>query len=734
MNNSDPETSSLAAMVESTARRILAKHWGRAGIDGHDEKSERDGQIEKVLAAFKEAGLDRLGSEADSHDLPLCIAVCRVLGEASCTAPFAAGVLANMAMQGRSPVDDDRPTVFAISEDGVEIGPNGATGSIGFLDHASHAEMLMLLIPGTGIVRIDLCHSGAKIRRETILGGHVVDAIILHEAPAMPVALPGQQIADLSLIAPLLSCSRALGAAERGFEMVLDYARERRQFGRPIGAFQAIQHKLANSRMLLDAARLLVERAASSHRAGGAQWVDDAHSAILFCQLHLRQIALETHHCFGAIGFAEEHEAPSQFRIVHADIARSGGFFGMSRSYADFLFDPAQGRRADEIDESDPARPLRCKVRHWLDANWGARERQENADRPFEDRHWNAEFARKMGSAGWTTINWPSHEEGLDLSPVEQLAFSEEIIRHEAPDGSTIAASRLLAPEVIAHGSSRLKAEMIPLLRSGEASACLGYSEPGAGSDLASLQTTAMRDAGGYVVNGQKIWTSDGHRASHMLLAARTNPDQNVKHGAITLFVVPMDTSGITLRPMPALHGHVFCNIFFDDVRIPEWTRLGEEGEGWSILSSALASERVVMGAFASQLSDLLGRLIARLRGSPLAREGDIRARIAVLAAEVQAARLLSLRSIELSSGDYTPLVESAMAKVFASELSQKLTETAIDIFGPAAMVDGPAEGDVADGLVGQLLRRSIMMVVGGGSNEIQRNVIALRGLRLPSK
>ena len=137
-----------------------------------------------------------------------------------------------------------------------------------------------------------------------------------------------------------------------------------------------------------------------------------------------------------------------------------------------------------------------------------------------------------------------------------------------------------------------------------------------------------------------------------------------------------------------------------------------------------------------SPASIIVAPAVAGIGAGPLdmAALGDIRARIAVLAAEVQAARLLSLRSIELSSGDYTPLVESAMAKVFASELSQKLTETAIDIFGPAAMVDGPAEGDVADGLVGQLLRRSIMMVVGGGSNEIQRNVIALRGLRLPSK
>lgn len=725
LNDNDLETKSLSAMVEDTVRRILARNWSREGSDDH---------VKAVLAEFDEAGLTTLGSGDATHDLPLCVAISRELGRATCTVPLVGHFLTNMAMAGKLPDDRGGFTVFAIGDENVDRGQGCVSGTIRFVHHASMAAALTLLLPDRSIARIDLSDQGVEVSRETILGGYAVDRIALRDAPATFVSLSAQQAVDLSLITRLLSCARAYGAAERGFEMVLDYARDRRQFGRPIGAFQAIQHKLANSRMILDAARLHVERAAGGSRNSGAQWMDDAHAAILFCQLHLRHVTLETHHCFGAIGFAEDHEAPSQFRMVHVDMARLGGPTKTGRDYADFLLDSASEDGVVRVDPSDPSTPLRGKVREWLAEAWSDNDQQENASRDFEDRHWNPDFARKMGAAGWTTINWPAEEGGLDLSPLEQLAVSEEFIRQGVPDGSTIAGSRLLATEVFTHGSPRLKDEILPLLRSGEASVCLGYSEPGAGSDLASLQTRATRDTGGYVVNGQKIWTSDGHRCSHMILAARTDADPTVKHGAITLFVMPMDTPGITVRPMPALHGHVFCNIFFDDVRIPEWTRLGDEGQGWSILNNALASERVVMGAFASQLDDLLGRLIAELRGSPLADAGDIRIRIATLAAEVRAARLLSLRSIELSGSDYTPLVESAIAKVFASELSQRLTEAAIDIFGLAAMVDGPAEGDVADGLVGQLLRRSIMMVVGGGSNDIQRNVIALRGLGLPSK
>jgi len=168
-------------------------------------------------------------------------------------------------------------------------------------------------------------------------------------------------------------------------------------------------------------------------------------------------------------------------------------------------------------------------------------------------------------------------------------------------------------------------------------------------------------------------------------------------------------------------------------VRVPAWCRLGPENGGWRILANALASERIVMGAFASELRDLMRRIVREMMACDLAHDPVARARMAGLAAEVEVARALSLRSIMLGGDSYVPLVESAMAKVFASELAQRLTEAAIDTFGSIATLDEDAPGVPADGLIDQLLRRSIMMVVGGGTNEIQRNVIAQRGLDLPT-
>ena len=718
------ELTPIADMVTATMRRILERYWPSDGAD-------RD--VIAVHSAMTEAGLNALGREGDRSELPLILLIARELGREACPAPFPSAMLANLALSDAAPTDD-APVLFGFASDTAKLMGRTIEDRLFFPDQAGIAKSLVLILRDCQTAHFKMNDSGVTVRETSILGGSPAHYVDLDGAETNLVSPSAVSLDDLGLIARLIHCTRALGAAEYGFEMVLAYARDRHQFGRPIGAFQAIQHKLADSRIVLDAAALLIDRAGTNWaRAGGAPWEGAALAAILFCQARLRRVALETHHCFGAIGFAEEHRAPSQFRLIHADVTRFGGLAVTQRDYAHNLLVRGEADATEPADAPEVA-AFRREVRDWLADNWTEADRQENLSRDFSDRHWNLPFARRMGEAGWTTLNWPSEAGGQDRSPIEQLAFAEEMLRANAPDGSTIAGTKLLAPEIIAHGSPQLKEEVLPRLRSGEASACLGYSEPEAGSDLASLRTRAERRGERYLINGQKIWTSDGDRASHMILAARTNSDMQLKHGAISLFVLPMDSPGISVRPMEALHGHIFCNIFFDDVEIPEWMRLGPEGGGWQILNNALASERVVMGAFASQLEELLRRMIGELRSRDGEPDANIGATIADLAAEVSAAKQLSLRSIQRSGGNYTPLVESAMAKVFASELSQRLTECGIDMFGQAAMLDTPEDDAIAVGLIGQLLRRSIMMVVGGGSNEIQRNVIALRGLNLPAR
>lgn len=719
-------------ILRHAVRRLLADRW-RPDAEGN-------GDTAGVWRALHEQGVTGLGQDPALIDLPEILAVMEELGRAACPAPMPAAIIANLALGDRSPALAGDPVAFGFGSHDGDSNAGSATlaqgrlsGRLRFTEGTEIAARFLVVAEGPALCLVAADAEGLQVTPTPGLTRPSLADLALHDVAAETFPTDEARIAELRLVARLCLCARALGAAARGFELVLDYAKVRQQFGRVIGAFQAIQHKLANSHIALDAARLQLDAAAEARLANPAAWPLLAKAAVAFCCQTLRQVAFETQHCFGAIGFAEEHEAPRLFRRVQGDLARLGGAAAARRDLAALLFD-GDTDPFDAADQAadDPAAAFRQEVREWLAANWSAEDRARTYATPLHDRKWNLPFARKLGDAGWTTLNWPKEAGGRAASPLEQLAFAEELLRAGAPDRPLLAGARILAPEIIAHGSPELRAELLPKLRAGTATACLGYSEPESGSDLASLKTRAVRDGDHFVVNGQKIWTTDGHRASHMILAARTDPDPASRHRGISLFVLPMDTPGITVRKFMALHGEHFCNIFFDDVRIPASHLLGPLNGGWKILSNALASERILMAAYASEVRDLLRRIIADLRARGLAADPVTRDRMAGLAAEVQAARLLSLRAIRLSGGDYAPLVEAAMGKVYASELSQRLTQAAIEIYGAAATLGDEADDVPVSGAIERMLRYSIMMVVGGGTNEIQRNVIAGRALGLP--
>lgn len=719
-------------ILRDAVRRLLAQRW--------QPDPQGQGDFAGVWRALHDQGITGLGSDRDLAELPDILVVMEELGRAACPAPVLPAVIANLALGDQSPALAGQAVAFGFgSFDGdreagsLTLDRNLLTGRLRFIEGTEIASCFLLVANGPALCVVRADAEGLHIKPTPGLARPDLADLELHAVAAETHLTDAAEVADLRLVARLCLCARALGAAQRGFDLVLDHAKLRRQFGRPIGSFQALQHKLANSHIILEAARLQLDAAADARRDNPACWPFLAQAAITFCCQTLRQVALETQHCFGAIGFAEEHEAPKLFRRIHGDLSRFGGASTARRELAALLLD-GDGNPLEAADAmaDDPAAAFRREVRHWLAANWSEADRAKSRATPIADRKWNLPFAEKLGAAGWTMLNWPRAAGGMEASALEQLAFAEELLRVEAPDRPLIAGARILAPEIIAHGSPELREQLLPALRNGTATACLGYSEPESGSDLASLRTRAVREGEQFVINGQKIWTTDGHRASHMILAARTNPDPDRRHGGISLFVLPMDSPGITLRKSMALHGEYFCNIFFDDVRIPASHLLGPLDGGWKLLANALSSERIIMAAFASEIRDLMRRIIIDLKMRGLGNDPVVRDRIAGLAAEVQAARELSLRAIRLSTAEHAPLVEAAMGKVYASELSQRLTEAAIDIYGAVATLGDQAANVPAGGAIERLLRYSIMMVVGGGTNEIQRNVIASRGLGLP--
>lgn len=654
------------------------------------------------------------------------------LGSIGSRAPIVEAAIRS-ALSAHLPASSGKGTLihFAAASD-FEIRDGHISGQCDFLpEHPEARELLILVTDGWAgnAVLVDLEAPGVVVEPRVLMNAPICTRAVLTQAAAAPVAIDAAEIDALHRLYRLGLAARALGAADAGFGLAVEHAQTREQFGQVIGRFQALQHKLANSFIAIEGARLLVNAAARARDAGATDWAGRASAAAAFANPALRQVSLETHHVLGAIGYAEEHQAPHLFRLAHRDLTVLGGLRAARDEIAAQLLDAGEPLVAET---DDAVRPYRLELRKWLDDNWTAEDRAENARRPFEERNWNMDFAARMGRDGLTMLTWPKEAGGEAREPLEQLAFLEETFIAQAPIQSTTVASWILGPELLTHATPELQESLLPAIRRGELSFCLGYSEPSAGSDLASLRTRAVRDGDDYVVNGHKIWNTDGHRASHMILAARTDPDPAKKHGGISLFIVPMDAPGLSVRPSMAFYGHYFSEVFLDEVRIPASARLGAENGGWSVLTSALATERVIMASYSAQVQHLLKRVIAHCRTTGLASDPFVRDRLATLACEAEVARLLALRAITPRPDGKAPHIEAAMGKVYASELGERLAEAAIDLLGQQAMLTGGMEGAPLDGAIDYTLRQAIMMVVGGGTAEIQRNMIAQRGLGLP--
>ena len=383
-----------------------------------------------------------------------------------------------------------------------------------------------------------------------------------------------------------------------------------------------------------------------------------------------------------------------------------------------------------DLDLGAPANAFRAEVRAFLDQNWGA-EAQARSHADGSAAGFDREFSRRLAERGWLGISWPARWGGQERSALEQLAFVEEMEYHRAPVRAHAMAVSIVGPALMTHGSEAQQERLLPRILAAELAVCLGYSEPDAGSDLASLRTRARSDGDGFVIDGAKLYTTLAERADYCWLAVRTDPDA-AKHAGISVLLVPMDSPGITVRPLHALGGHRTNAVFYDSVRVSGDALVGRLGGGWAIITEALAFERVMLGGKVARVRRELDELTARLRGDPLRNDPRVRDAVGRLAAELEAARMLALRCVlELEAGR-VPHHEAAMAKVYSGELEERLAETALEILGPGAgLAAGSREAEL-DGLFEHVVRASLLDVIGGGTNDIQRTLIAVRGLGLP--
>jgi len=542
------------------------------------------------------------------------------------------------------------------------------------------------------------------------------------------VPLENRALADVLRVARLALLARAHGGARRAFEMAVDYAKERKQFGQPIGRFQAIQHKLADNLIALEGVRTTLEHAAEAFDLGLPDWRYFAAAAVAFGGPALRQASLQTQHAFGAIGYAEEHEAPRHFRRAHLDTVALGGAAAARRDLAAHLLDDPDGT-LPEYDLGPAGNAFRAEVRAWLEQHWSGERKAAYDRKDFHEREFDPSFARDLGKTGWLGLGWPREFGGQARTPLEQIAFLEMMERAEAPRiGAAVQANALMM-----FGSAEQQRGFLPEILRGEAMHGMGYSEPEAGSDLASLRTRAIREGDEWVITGQKIWTTT-YWGKYMFLAART--DREAKpHAGISMFVVPMDSPGISIKPATTMYDGSFADVFYDGVRVPVDALIGPLHGGWKVLTDALANERGTVGGGivlkVAHAFELLCRDV-RAAGPALRDDALVRDRIATLAAEIEVGRRLMIHCAELATSGTTPPETGAISKVFSGELMERFGEAALEIFGPRAALSQGAAGALRHGRYEQGLRHSLMWVISIGTNEIQRSLIAQRGLGLP--
>ncbi|MEF7612354.1 acyl-CoA dehydrogenase [Aquincola sp. MAHUQ-54] len=728
-------------MLRDSVRGYLQTHWPAAKAGGsHDAARET-----ALWQGWSGQGLGALGADPESGGLrELCI-VMEELGRAAAPVPQLGAALLNLAacatgVQGELARLLDRlhggqaRVAFSFGELDPEplaasLSLNGdrLEGTLRFVDGAATATDLVVATPD-GLVVVDVASAGVDVVPTRALGADGWCEVVLRAAEVCRVPLPEPLLQRLRTVAGLLLLARAHGAARRAFELVVDYAKERRQFGQPIGRFQAIQHKLADNLIALEGVRLTLEHAAERHDLGDPRQAYYAHAALAFGGPALRQVALQTQHAFGAIGYAEEHEAPRHFRRVHLDTTvLHGERVGLEALAAELL--EGEDARLPEYDLGEAGNAFREEVRGWLATHWSGERKAAFDARPFHDREFDASFARDLGRTGWLGLSWPVVLGGQARTPMEQLAFMEVMERAEAPRiGASVQANAL-----IMHGTPAQQARYLPEILRGEAMHGMGYSEPDSGSDLASLRTSAVRDGDQWVINGQKIWTTTWW-GQYMFLAARTDPRATPQHAGISMFIVPMDTPGISVKPATTMYDGSFANIFYDDVRIPAENVVGPVNGGWKVLTDALANERgLVGGGIVLKVAHGFDLLCREIRRQPtLVQQARVRDRIGRLAAEIEVGRRLMIHCAELAESGTTPPETGAISKVFSGELMERYGEAALELLGPAAALSQHAAGAVAGGRFEQQLRHSLMWVISIGTNEIQRSLIAQRGLGLP--
>ncbi|MGH7288417.1 MAG: acyl-CoA dehydrogenase family protein [Myxococcota bacterium] len=383
-----------------------------------------------------------------------------------------------------------------------------------------------------------------------------------------------------------------------------------------------------------------------------------------------------------------------------------------------------------DLTYSEREKAFRAEARAWLEANVPKAPLPsfDTAEGARAHRDWE----RRLDAGGWAMVPWPEEYGGRGANLLEWLVFEEEYYRARAPKRINQNGIFLLGPTIMEYGTPAQKARFLPKIASSEEVWAQGWSEPNAGSDMAAITTTAIRDDDHYVIQGQKTWASRGAFADWLFGMFRTDP-KSERHYGLSFILVPLDTPGVTVRPIAQLDGETgFAEVFFDGARVPVEHRLGAEGEGWSVAMSTAGFERGLMLRSPARFQETAARLVALLRENAAQVEDSLRDEVVRCWVGAEAYALETYRTVSRLVAGGKIGAEASLNKIFWSELDIRMHELALEILGDRwdLLPEAPGAQGVGTWLDSYLF--SLSGPIYAGTNEIQRNIVAERILGLP--
>jgi alkylation response protein AidB-like acyl-CoA dehydrogenase len=726
---------------QDALREAVARLYGKESHGERVREAEATGFDAALWDAVVAMGLPAMavpeaqgGSGASLTDLAAAV---EVHGTHLGSVPLVETAVTARLLARLAPGADPLAAVVAGGPGAVALHP-GTAGTLPLVPGAAVAAVVV----GLDGDRLVAAGPGARTPRRTLAALATADVALAGADPLAegPRAVAAWEVA-LDEWRALTAVAQA-GLARASLDLGVRYAKDRHQFGVPIGSFQSLQHRFADLHARVDGARLLAYEAVWALDVGEPSAAALAAQAAWWCGEVADEATGFSLHVHGGYGFMLEYDVQLQVRRARAtrlllgdprdELQRvaerrwGGASVGTSvgarpdrprREGMEFALPPETEAFREEV---------RGFIREHLDEEIVARA---HATGTMHD--WG--FHRALCARGYLAAGWPEEVGGLGRSAIDQCVLAQELYRSGAPiDGLSIAA--MVGATLLLCGTDEHRATVVPAILAGEVMCCLGYSEPDAGSDVAAVATRAVRDGEGWVIDGQKMFTTMAHEAQYVFLLARSNPAAP-KHKGLTMFLVPMDTPGIEVAPVATMGGERTNITFYNQVRVPDTARVGEVDGGWSVMHAALVYERTSANwGEPHHLVESVARW-ALERAPDGGRPFDdpaLRAELGRASTELAVGRLLLLRAAWRSSLGEMPQVEGSMAKLHITESFVRASSSLLAALGTPGLLATGEPGAPLGGLVEHAFRHAVVTTIYGGSSEVQREIIAGRALGLP--